>query len=150
MTESLEKFMEDFNNARTLGEIILGILSQIDKERITNNPDFWHPMFLELSTISTLSQIKELKFDLSPIVPWCDELDQTFFRLEMSNLLPFDLHTCEYLIGMTKEIQNKSFEKFNDEAKKELQTLAKLVMQEEIIYNQNKMAFPSKIKKLSP
>ena len=138
--------MKKIENTRTLGDVILAILSLVNQKTITNDPGFWHPMFAKLSSVCAIPQIRELNFDFSPITPWSDELYQSFFFLEMSNLLGYYFPTSHYSISARKRWQQDAFKKFSIDDQIEIRVAASLIKSNHRLYLEDRDEFKNRIK----
>ena len=125
--KSIDELKEYIEKTISVDDAILALFFASKQEYIIKKPALLYKIFQEISQESKIILLNDLIFDVSGPTPFCDELDQSFMRLEMSELLPYIRKGNEswYFLNDSKKYQEKSYSKFNAEEQIDLANSAK-------------------------
>ena len=124
MSKRLEELKLRLEQAKASDDVIMGILSRMDKVSIPKDPGILHQAIYELKKKDNYNKLlQDFYFDISGITPFSDLLDRVLFRLETANILG-TLNPRYAMYELQKEKLAQGFDKFSDDEKALLRNMS--------------------------
>lgn len=93
MENTLMELKKIIDERSSLDEEIVYFLKSLDKKQIIIDKKVLYNAFLEICKSTEGLNISKVIFDESKIFPYCEDIAEAFFRLEISGKLPYYINS---------------------------------------------------------